>query len=438
MDYKLIAQIIIIISIIILIYGSIRIILGRYFGLFGLFFCIYHILFYAFPALFHIGMNRFPFFSMSYDEGIILIGAFFTFLFVCFWFFGYFIAFNSLKVHNLINSLASNRMSMKKINVGFTQLVIIFLLCVQIVGIAIYGVDSFTARRGEFDSFAFGDSSHFQTLIINLFRGVSFICLLVSIFFMKSLVFRRWFFILLSLSLFFIINNPFSLARFQFFSYILGFIFIKYNTTKKLKFIIFCISVIGVVTVFPFSSHVTRGEGEYIFSITEIIDYYCDSGDFDGFQSFLNIIIMTSKESFSYGYQFLGAILAFVPRVYWLDKPESTGVIAAEYMGYSFTNISAPFISELYVDFGIIGIVIGATLLGYLFRFLDVYSNFKKVNGQITDIFVIAILFSFVVILLRGALISVISPLFIEVTILVFILRIILYTPTLTTLVKHR
>jgi len=405
--------------------------MGRNFGLFGLFFCIYHLLFYALPALFHIGMNRFPFFSRRYDDDVILTAAFLTFLFVCFWFFGYFIAFDSVKVKSLIKSLSSSRTPMYKINTLYTQLIILLLLSLQVFAIAIYGIDSFTVKRSDFDVFSFGDSSHSQTLIVNIFRAISYICLLMSIFFLKSLVIRRYFFILMSFVFFFIINNPLSIARFALFSYVLGFVFLKFNTTTKLKFYLFSLSVIGVVTVFPLISDISRGEGDYnFFSVDSIIEYYCNSGDFDGFQSFLNIIIMTSKESFSYGYQFLGAVLAFVPRIYWLNKPESTGVISAEHMGYSFTNISAPFVSELYVDFGIVGIVLGATLLGYFFRFLDVYSNIKKVNGQISDIFVIAILFSFVVILLRGALISVVSALYTEVTIATLILRIILYTPS--------
>jgi oligosaccharide repeat unit polymerase len=429
MDYKLISQLLIVISILILIWSSKKIILGRHFGFFGLFFCIYHILFYALPAIIHIQKNSFPFYSMSYKYDIILSGSIVTLMFVCCAIFGYFLCFNffNAKTRKLV---IHSYPQTYKLNITMIYFIIGFMLCLQVASIIVFGLDTFLTRRDEINRAAFADSSFIQVLFLNGIRGLSFICLMTSVFLRKIKPFNSYVLIIFSIIVFIIINYPISLSRFQFFSYILGFVFLNYLPTRKIKFILFSGSLIGVVTIFPFISYLGRGHGEFLLHNMSVLEYYSSNGDFDGFQSLLNVIQMTSENSFSYGYQLLGALLAFVPRVFWESKPEPTGSIAAEYMGYHFTNISSPLISELYVDLGYIGITIGAVLLGYLLRLLDIFSINKNANNKrFTDLLPIAILFSFLIILFRGALIAVISPLYIEITIAIFVLRIIKSAP---------
>jgi hypothetical protein len=85
------------------------------------------------------------------------------------------------------------------------------------------------------------------------------------------------------------------------------------------------------------------------------------------------------------GQQILGALLFFVPRDIWADKPIASGQMLGEYLvlyyNLWFTNISFPLPAEGYVDFGIFGLILYAALLGYYSRRLDYFIN----HGSFVD-----------------------------------------------------
>lgn len=192
----------------------------------------------------------------------------------------------------------------------------------------------------------------------------------------------------------------------------------------RLKAGLFLLFVVGLGTIFPYASHLARGDGIFEFNF---IDYVTNSGDFDGFQSFLNVIIYTNDKAFMFGGQLVGAILAFVPRVIWPGKAEATGLIAAEHMGYQFTNISSPLISEIFIDFGYIGIPLLGALLGVALRKMDYLSFAARESFALVTLFYLAIPLSFLIIIFRGALIAIVAPIYIELFLLyislIFILR---------------
>ena len=77
----------------------------------------------------------------------------------------------------------------------------------------------------------------------------------------------------------------------------------------------------------------------------------------------------------------------FIPRILWADKPlEDTGQSFGH--RYSFlnktdfsTSYNMPWITELYANFGIIGISIGMFLIGFFFRLLVNYLSIDTPNG---------------------------------------------------------
>jgi hypothetical protein len=91
-----------------------------------------------------------------------------------------------------------------------------------------------------------------------------------------------------------------------------------------------------------------------------------------------------------------------IPRIFWEDKPK-------EDMGYKFgtryriidksntnTSMNTPILTEMYINFGYIGIFIGMILLGLLYVCLNQY--FNNVNTSIFGkVYSIAIVFPFVV-----------------------------------------
>ena len=70
------------------------------------------------------------------------------------------------------------------------------------------------------------------------------------------------------------------------------------------------------------------------------------------------------------GYQWLSAFLFFVPRGVWATKPISTGELVGNYLidqyQFNFNNLSNPMVSEGYINFGVLGVVIMAVFLAII------------------------------------------------------------------------
>lgn len=93
------------------------------------------------------------------------------------------------------------------------------------------------------------------------------------------------------------------------------------------------------------------------YSISFIYD-----GHFDGFQMFA---LSLEEGGITWGRQLIGALLFFVPRAIWADKPVSSGTFLANASDLGFDNISFTFFAEGYINFGIFGVVIFAIALGW-------------------------------------------------------------------------
>lgn len=132
----------------------------------------------------------------------------------------------------------------------------------------------------------------------------------------------------------------------------------------------------GLVLVFPavniFRSVTTINAGNFFDTITNSIKNTYLQGHYDAHQMFISIQRYTEVFGYSYGRQLIGAALFFVPRFLWPNKPIGTGhtVISKLQQNY-FTNVSAPLVSESYINFGIIGVISVAILLGILIRKID-------------------------------------------------------------------
>jgi hypothetical protein len=106
---------------------------------------------------------------------------------------------------------------------------------------------------------------------------------------------------------------------------------------------------------------------------TSVIDNMLHKGDFDVYQQSLNAIVVTEREGYSYGKNFLGAALFWVPRKLWPDKPLGTGQTVAYKVFYPWhqTNLSSPLWMEAYWAFGWIGIIMIMGAYGLLSGRLD-------------------------------------------------------------------
>ena len=93
--------------------------------------------------------------------------------------------------------------------------------------------------------------------------------------------------------------------------------------------------------------------------------------NYDAFINFSATIEHVEGDSFSYGEQLSGAVFFFVPRKIWTNKPISSGEFIGNYLrdNYgepnSFTNLSNPLVSEGYLNFGLLGVILFAILLAF-------------------------------------------------------------------------
>lgn len=95
---------------------------------------------------------------------------------------------------------------------------------------------------------------------------------------------------------------------------------------------------------------------------------YLDKEHFDAYQNFCRLVDI---DFISYGNQLLGALLFFVPRSLWEDKPVGTGSEMAKLLHYDFTNVSMPFMAEGYANFGVIGVAFFMSILGIAIGHFD-------------------------------------------------------------------
>jgi hypothetical protein len=77
-------------------------------------------------------------------------------------------------------------------------------------------------------------------------------------------------------------------------------------------------------------------------------------------------------------------LLFWIPRAIWPGKPVGTSFDFAEFAGLSAHNVSFPLTAELYVDFGILGVLLGMYILGVIYRRLDAWLCRPREAGSLS------------------------------------------------------
>jgi hypothetical protein len=192
--------------------------------------------------------------------------------------------------------------------------------------------------------------------------------------------------ILLFCFLFFILllwfTNPFTEKRNALGPIYLSLIFLVspkfFNSNLKTISFLFFIMII----VFPLSAIVTHSDASFleIYNNPFILIEQMKGGgiseafntlNYDAFPNIMATIDYVHKFGFSYGYQLIGGLLFFIPRIIWVDKPYSTGQVVGEHLisdfGFNFSNLSNPLVSESFVNFGVLGVIIVPIILAFTF-----------------------------------------------------------------------
>jgi hypothetical protein len=98
-------------------------------------------------------------------------------------------------------------------------------------------------------------------------------------------------------------------------------------------------------------------------------------GDFDAYEIFIHTVQYVSELGTTYGKQIFGALLFWLPRSLWVNKPIGSGAFIASYLSQYFNvenfNVSNLLISEFFINFHILGVILGSILYGIITGWLD-------------------------------------------------------------------
>ncbi len=351
------------------------------------------------PGIFQSANGFFPFYRMSYDETSVTAAAAITLMFCTTFNAGCALAW-ALPKQQRANPKATT------LSPG-SALLLIFGLCLLSLAIAsVIGIDKFVNFRREGFGIALDPTKQAE---IQLSRSLSFCALILSFhLFGKIKSPPSSISLLISIVVFSFVNFPPALARFVLFGYIISIFILFYPLSayfKKIFSIVFY--PIGVLTLFPYIDHLTRGNVRKDFSFSPG-NYIIYSGDLDSFQSVINIYNWISRDGIQLGKQLLSSALFFIPREMWEGKSYPTGSIAALKNGYSYSNISAPMPGEIFSDFGWLGLIFAGAATGLIVGAVDRTANFNQ--GRFHTMALCATLAGFAAILFRGSLMSILGP----------------------------
>lgn len=171
-------------------------------------------------------------------------------------------------------------------------------------------------------------------------------------------------------------DNPAAAPRYWTFAFLLGITYVAFPQRQASGLLLMLIVLVGLVVapVLDIGRNVeTLSDLQRAIHFMPPGQYLATSGDFDAFQNTILIQRWTAAEGLAWGAQLLGPLLFFVPRAIWPSKPVGTGHEVAAYFNLPNTNISAPLPAEMWVNFGLAGVVVGATVAGWLMGRVDTW-----------------------------------------------------------------
>lgn len=207
------------------------------------------------------------------------------------------------------------------------------------------------------------------------------------------------FLVILLISVF--LTFPTGIDRLQTATYYIPFIIIFTKLWEK-PFMMQLTLTGGVLTAFEFLDKFRNFDYQkFNFKINM---NFLKKGHFDAYENFVRAI---EVDFITYGYQLKGALLFFIPRFLWKEKPIGSGSTLANQLDYVFGGIAMPFIGEGYVNYGAIGSFLFMLLLGIILGNLDRLAwSLKNSNKDCLFLYYYYFLFGLVFFLMRGDLLN--------------------------------
>ncbi len=291
----------------------------------------------------------------------------------------------------------------KKIIINKRTLNMFFIISIValVLGIALIGFSSlFVRNENNVDLGA----DNISTIVVSFIRTIPVYATLYAIYYYQKNK-RGILYLIILFIITFILNYPVSVTRYWVGAVYIGLMIVMLR--NKIKNKTFDIGMIGVFAIaFPMFqlfkwynlTDLINGNVE----IKNLMNVY-NNADFDAYTMFSRAFLYVEDNSITYGKQLFSSIFFFIPRSIWSTKSIPSGQLIAEAQGQWFTNLSCPLIAEGYINFGYLGIVIYAFLIGIGIKYLDnLYWNKEKDTVTVID-FVYPFCIGLLIFLLRGA-----------------------------------
>ena len=316
--------------------------------------------------------------------------------------------------------LGKNKEQATEVNFKYNTPLAILVLLAVCVAIAVFNYDYLLKDISE-SVYIIKDESTSLLLLKKkflFFTPLGGIVLTLKHLQMTDKINSNTFFVVLSLVIFivllFFFKNIFTEKRNTLGPIYIALIYLFFPKLLNSNAKFFLFMFLSMVIVFPLSSTLTHIDAslEQIFVKPSLIyesflRFGTISGAFESlhYDAFSNIMATAEYVKLyglSWGYQLLGVCLFFVPRSLWTTKPLSTGELIGNHLfdttPRNFTNLSNSVVSEGFINFGFIGIVVLAIVLAYfIIKFIIWHRSEDCLKQFIAFYFAVHLMF-----LLRG------------------------------------
>jgi hypothetical protein len=204
-----------------------------------------------------------------------------------------------------------------------------------------------------------------------------------------------------------IVNNPISNSRYWTLAVLFGLIMPLIGARKSFFNLAIIGGVVAAIFLFPLSDITRRAAGTGGAMLqSDSVWRMISTKDYDQFSMLANTLGFTRDEGFTWGNQFLGALLFWVPRVLWPTKPLDSGVEVGLWMNSANVNLSSPLWAEAWINFGVAGVIVTFAVLGLLSRKLDSGFGAGALSAGSVGYLGVSIFSGYMFILLRGSLLQ--------------------------------
>lgn len=186
------------------------------------------------------------------------------------------------------------------------------------------------------------------------------------------------------LGLVFILKNPLTEKRNALGPIYILVLYLLYKNILNTNYKVMRFMIISMVIIFPLLTVITHSRNSLTqminkpsiiinnFEYLHVSDAF-NSLHYDAYPNFLATVDYFHSKEIIYGDQLAPTFLFFVPRSIWKGKPEVTGFKIGNYLirkyKFNWKNLSNPYISEGYINFGFVGIILFAIILAGVFVF---------------------------------------------------------------------